>query len=195
MNEMDYFEKHGCVFVKNFIDESLVDLIRDYFQNKIFRGEWTEGIEGGMNSSRYFYYADPLIEVMLLKSKEAVEDIVGKKLIPTYSYSRIYQPGESLLKHVDRSSCEITVTANIVTVGKFSPIYTQYGQNNPQKHILDSGDAVVYKGCDVTHWRDTLEEGQMNVQIMLHYVDKNGPHINFAKDGRPNYGYYTARRQ
>lgn len=194
MTDAERFEKHGCVLVKNFIDEQTIAVVSQYFENKIRRGEWIEVADKGDPTSRFAYYADPLIEVLLQASKEAVEDATGKGLEPTYSYSRIYQAGEKLSPHVDRPACEISVTVNVATKGEFSPVYTQYGQNDPEKHVLNPGDAVIYMGCDVMHWRQPLREGQLNVQFMLHYVDKNGPYAEYAKDKRPAYGFNSSNR-
>lgn len=194
MTDAEHFEKHGCVLVKNLVDAQTIAVVSKYFENKIRRGEWAEASDKGDPTSRYSYYADPLIEVLLEASKEAIEDATGKELIPTYSYSRVYQPGERLTPHVDRPSCEISVTVNVATKGEFSPIYTQYGQNDPEKHVLNPGDAVVYMGCDVMHWRQPLQDGQINVQFMMHYVDKNGPNAEHARDKRPDYGYDSVTR-
>lgn len=189
MTDAQHFEMNGCVLVKNFIDEQTVAVVSQYFENKIRRGEWEVTFKNGDPTTKYAYYADPLIEVLLQACKEAVEDATGKELLPTYSYSRIYQPGEQLYPHVDRPSCEISVTVNVATKGEVSPVYTQYGQNDPEKHILNPGDAVIYMGCDVMHWRRPLVEGQLNVQFMLHYVDKHGVNAEYVKDKRPAYGF------
>lgn len=194
MTDAERFEKHGCVLLRDFIDKQTIAVVSQYFENKIRRGEWVEGIEGGQSVSKLFYYADPLIEVLLQVSKEAIENATGKELIPTYSYSRVYQPGEKLAPHTDRPSCEISVTVNVATKGEFSPVYTQYGQNHPEKHVLNPGDAVVYMGCDVVHWRQPLKDEQLNVQFMLHYVDKNGPNAKYARDQRPGYGFDSSTR-
>jgi len=188
MNSSDIFEKNGCVRVENFIDAQTIGVVSNYFENRIKRGEWLESKTLDNSTSKFSYYADPLIEVLLLASKEVVEEAVGKELLPTYSYSRVYQQGEALRPHIDRPACEISVTVNVATKGDFSPIYTQYGDNDPEKHILNPGDAVIYKGCDAMHWRRPLKEGQLNVQFMLHYVDRNGPNAIWAKDNRASYG-------
>ena len=195
MTDAEHFEKYGCVLVKNFVDEQTIYTVSNYFENKIRRGEWVEVANEGDPTSRFAYYADPLIEVILQVSKEAVEDAVGKELIPTYSYSRIYQPKESLLPHVDRPSCEISVTVNVATKGEFSPIYTQYGQNDPEKHVLHPGEALIYMGCDIMHWRQPLQNDQLNVQFMLHYVDRNGPNAAFERDSRQAYGMSEETRR
>jgi hypothetical protein len=188
MTDAEIFETHGCVVVKEFLDSQTISIISQYFENKIRRGEWEEGSEGKHTVSKYFYYADPLVEVLLHQSKNAIEEVVGKELLPTYSYSRIYQPGEQLEPHTDRPSCEVSVTVNVAFSGEMSPIYMQYKHNDPEKHVLNPGDAVVYKGCETMHWRRPMKDNQLNVQFMLHYVDKNGPYAEFEKDKRPAYG-------
>lgn len=194
MTDAEHFENHGCVLVKNFIDPQTIIVVSQYFENKIRREEWKEKDASVDPTSRLAYYSDPLIEVLLQASKTAVEDATGKELLPTYSYSRIYQPGESLFPHVDRPACEISVTVNVATKGEFSPIYTQYGQNDPEKHTLNPGDAVIYMGCKVMHWRQPLQDNQLNVQFMLHYVDKHGSNAHWDKDQRPAYGYNSDSR-
>lgn len=194
MSSADVFEKNGCVKVNQFIDDATVGIVSQYFENRIRRGEWVEGNEGKLVASKLAFYADPLVEVLLLKCKESVEEATGKELLPTYSFSRVYQPREQLVAHVDRPSCEISVTVNVATKGGVSSFYTQYGDNSPEEHVLSAGDAVIYKGCEAQHWRKPLEQGQLNVQFMLHYVDKNGINASFAKDNRPAYGMGSATR-
>ena len=37
----------------------------------------------------------------------------GLKLVPTYSYTRLYRKGNILQRHKDRPSCEISTTLNL----------------------------------------------------------------------------------
>jgi hypothetical protein len=195
MSSADVFEKNGCVRVNEFIDLHTVSIVSQYLENRIRRGEWVEGNEGVQAASKLFYYADPLIEALMLACKAGVEEVTGKELLPTYSYSRVYQPGEELVSHTDRPSCEVSVTVNIATKGELSPIYMQYKDNPVEEHFLSPGDAVVYKGCEAKHWRKPLTPNQLNVQFMLHYVDKNGPNTEFIKDKRPAYGMSDKTRR
>ena len=52
---------------------------------------------------------------------------------------------------------------------------------------LKPGQAVVYKGCEITHSRKEIQ-GDWQAQVFLHYVNKNGPNRNFVRDERPFYG-------
>jgi hypothetical protein len=56
------------------------------------------------------------------------------------------------------------------------------------------GDAIIYRGCDVDHWRDTFESGpnSYQVQAFFHYIDVSGPYYpEYAYDKRPKLGVLT----
>ena len=182
---MSSFQRAGYTTVKNLVDDQTIKTISQYFENKINRGEWTAQTKNSENrASKLEYYADPLIEVLLEQSRQAIEQHTGLMLEPTYSFSRVYQGGEELKPHTDRPSCEVSTTINVACTGDTWPIWMQYEDKDPVKCMLEPGDAVIYKGCDVTHWRRKLPKGQINVQFMLHYVDKNGPHVEYKFDKR-----------
>jgi hypothetical protein len=189
----EQFERFGCVLVQGFLDPVTLQTVSSYLENKIKRQEWREKIDDHV--SKFSYYADPLIETILVSALPLVSETCGKELYPTYSYARVYQPGEELEPHVDRPSCEISVTVNVASKGRPSPIWMHYGNNDPHAYTLDPGDAVVYKGCEAKHWRDTLKPDQINVQFMLHYVDKFGPHLDRKYDARPSIGHSSDTRR
>jgi hypothetical protein len=184
----ELFDNDGYVQIDGFLDPAMVQIMSQYFENKLRRGDWVEGRERVQQASKLFCYADPLTEAVLLAALPEIERICGQDLLPTYSYSRIYQPGDELKPHVDRPSCEVSVTVNIANKGEVSPIYIEYGSNKPAVCTLNPGDAVVYKGCKASHWRNPTLEGQLTVQFMLHYVNKNGPNALFHKDKRRAFG-------
>jgi hypothetical protein len=51
---------------------------------------------------------------------------------------------------------------------------------------LVEGDGVIYKGCDVLHWRDKCNgpPDYYSGQLFCHFVRANGPFVEFAGDGR-----------
>ena len=194
MIDAEKFEKHGCVLIKNFIDVHTVKIVSIYMENKIRRSEW-ELLGEKDPTTQLAYYSDPLIETILQLNLPLVSKTCGKELDPTYSYMRVYQPGEELKPHMDRSSCEISVTVNIASKGTPSPIWMQYKNLEAYAFTLNPGDAIVYKGCEAKHWRNPLKADQLNVQFMLHYVDKHGPCSKNKFDMRPNLGFsYKTRR-
>ena len=190
------FGSQGYVRVEELVDSQTVKTVSQYFENKIHRGEWVgkKEVEAG-DASKLGYYADPLIEVLLKQCLPTIQEQTGLELEPTYSFSRVYQEGEELTPHTDRPSCEISATINVACTEDVWPIWMQYKDNDPVKCMLNPGDAVVYKGCEVTHWRRKLPKGQINVQFMLHYVDKNGPYAEYKFDKRESLGLDSSARR
>jgi alkylated DNA repair dioxygenase AlkB len=96
-------------------------------------------------------------------------------LIPTYSYARIYKHGDVLHRHKDRPSCEISATLNLG--GDEWPLFLdptgEIGNEGVQVN-LKPGDALIYKGTIVEHWREPFA-GYECGQVFFHYNDKNGP--------------------
>ena len=59
---------------------------------------------------------------------------------------------------------------------------------------MKPGDAIIYRGCELPHWREELQ-GLMQVQVFMHYCDKNGPYKNEKFDNRPGLGYGSEYRK
>ena len=137
----------------------------------------------------YSHYADVAMETLLEKLKPLMEKESGLKLNETYSYARIYKKGDVLKRHKDRYSCEVSTTLNLG--GDEWPIYLEpAGEEEKEviKVILNQGDMLVYKGCDVEHWREKFE-GENCGQVFLHYNDASDEKAEQNKyDGRPFLG-------
>lgn len=115
----------------------------------------------------------------------------GLKLFPTYSYARLYNTqGEELKLHRDRPACEISATLTLDFEGDVWPIYmgTNEDKSNASEIKMNIGDAVLYRGCDIHHWREPYKEGKWQAQVFLHYVDQNGPHAEWKYDKRESLG-------
>ena len=129
----------------------------------------------------YSHYADPVMETLLMKTLPVMQKETGLELVPTYSYARIYKNGDTLHKHKDRPSCEISTTIHLG--GNQWSIFIE-----GEKVLLDIGDMLVYSGCDLEHWREPFE-GDICGQVFLHYNHLNGKFSNKNKfDGRPMLG-------
>lgn len=145
--------------------------------------------EDSVGSYVYCCYSDPLAETILENSVEQVSQLCGFEVYPTYSYIKVYQGGDKLLRHLDRPSCEISLTVNIDFVGQQWPIYAQYKDETPSKYVLDPGDALIYLGTEVYHWREKLAENSLNAQLMLHFVRKDGIYSEYKYDQRQYLGH------
>ncbi len=185
---MTEFQASGYTLVKGFFKFEEIDTVSRYLENSLKRYPENNAPDLYDLSSKIAWYADPLTEVVLRNSVSDIETITGLELYPTYSYARVYQKGDELTPHVDRPACEISVTLHIATVGKPWPIYMKAPGKALAVHYLEPGDACIYKGCEVTHWREKAVDTDLNVQVMLHYVDKNGPNAEHKFDKRTSLG-------
>ena len=107
------------------------------------------------------------------------------ELIPTYSFFSLYEKGNELKKHTDREACEITMS---LCLG-YEPNDNKWPIHLDDKSIdLMPGDAVIYRGIDLTHWREPFG-GNYQAQAFFHWNDKNGPYGDKYKfDGRKYLG-------
>jgi len=128
-------------------------------------------------------YADPLVESLLLKLQPRIEAECGLSLHPTYSYFRVYKHGDHLPRHSDRPSCEISVTLNLGQQAAAPwAIWVQPGIEAIAVDLAP-GDGMLYRGTEVPHWRDSFA-GECIAQVFLHYVDQDGPCMEWKFDKR-----------
>ena len=128
-------------------------------------------------------YGDFMMDLLLMSLQPDIEKASGLALYPTYSYLRIYKLGDTLAKHTDRPSCEISVTLCLgFEAEKSWPIWIE-GPLRASSVVLAAGDALLYRGTEHSHWREAFE-GRRLAQAFLHYVDRNGPHTEWKFDKR-----------
>ena len=188
--------------IKSAISRELADFVYSYFLMKRqvveyffdqkyispytrYLGTWADA----QIPKTYSHYADFAMETLLTKVKPILEKETGLQLVETYSYARIYKKGDELKRHKDRPSCETSCTMNLG--GDEWPIYLEPSGELDKKGIkvdLEPGDILIYRGCDVEHWREPFE-GENCAQVFLHYNDINGEFGKKNKfDGRPFLG-------
>lgn len=195
---MNEFKDNKYKIVKNAISKELTDFIYKYFllkrnvisfylnSNLITKDTFFIGkYEDPQVKNTYSEYSDFCMETLLSFLKPVLENETKLQLIETYSYARIYKKGDILEKHTDRNSCEISITLNLG--GEQWPIYLEH--NNKEIEInLNPSDMLIYRGCEVEHWRNKFE-GNICVQVFLHYNDINGSFkLNNKYDNRPFLG-------
>lgn len=116
-------------------------------------------------------------ELLLLYFQSHFSAIVGKNLVPTYSFTRTYMKGSDLKRHSDRPACQYSMTLNI---GGSSddpwPFFCKSKiKDVPTSKIINSMYVpIIYMGMKVSHWREALEKDH-STHIFLHYVDGDDP--------------------
>lgn len=190
MGSQDLFYRDGYIVVRNFVNVDVCKKISDYIKHMYEQGGnfRTDG-QCPLSDSAYGL---PLLDLVLQKLAKNVSSITGTEVLPTYSYTRIYRTGEVLHKHVDRQSCEISLTLTLeYNADTIWPIYF-YHNGKEVRASLDVGDAVIYRGTELPHWRNEFI-GNYHIQAFFHYVDSTGPYKDYYMDKRSRFGIINKR--
>lgn len=150
------------------------------------RGNWSisdttepEQVPGSIS-----VYNHPSYEVLHRIVKQHLEKEYKVRLYPTYYFERIYTNGQELSPHVDRPACEWSVSLHISSdIDKPWPIYFEH-RSGIEQYSSVPGDAVLYNGTKIKHWREPLhcEPNQYYHQLFLHYVNADGQYCQHAFD-------------
>jgi hypothetical protein len=124
-------------------------------------------------------------EALLKQVLPKVAAIAQCALLPAYAFARIYRTGAELRRHTDRNACEVSVSLTIFAspTEPHWPILVQDLRGTEAAVVLLPGDAIVYQGCNIPHWREPFA-GEQQYQVFLHYVVKDGAKAEFAFDRR-----------
>lgn len=186
----EVFNKHGAVHVHRLLPPEFYK----FFTHTLMRqSDLNPRGDSQIPNAKAILDHEHMFETLHELYWDVIEEIVGEELLPTYAYARLYSNGDVLEKHTDRPACEISVTIQLGRSHHYAwPIYM-----GGMRFDMAEGDGVVYKGCDVEHWRDKCDgpEGYYSGQVFLHYVLKNGKHAAEVGDSTVRNTYsYTKNR-
>ena len=209
------FKKNKYQVIRGAISKEVADIAYRYLQISAEADNWIlqNGVthkgnplignfEDRQVPNSYAKYADRVMETLLVDTIKVMQKKTGLRLVPTYSYCRLYRTGNILKRHKDRPSCEISTTLNlggdpwpilIDPTGSDNVIdeYKNIHKPGAPKGVevnLKPGDMLIYSGCELEHWREPFK-GKLCGQVFLHYNHADG---RFAKtnlyDKRPMLG-------
>lgn len=132
----------------------------------------------------------------LLALTPTISKLVGRELLPTYDYFRIYRQGDVCRVHSDRPACEHSVSLTLdysdgapwplevarYRVDSLHPLQEDFGDKDFASIPMKVGDAVLYQGVHYAHGRTTPNPNAWSAHLFLHYVDRDGPHREEAFD-------------
>jgi len=202
----NFFKENNYVLIKNFINNDITNLLYRYVKNQTLRTdyiiynkkeEYRKNLDGEFTDPQaygaYSRYGDPMMDTLLECTTSFLKHYTEIEVVPTYSYYRFYQQGNILKRHIDRSSCEISITLCLgYDVSNLDndycwPMFVKNKKTNIETPLyLKPGDIIIYRGCEVEHWRDSFL-GLNQAQVFLHYNEFNGEYNNLY-DGRPILG-------
>jgi hypothetical protein len=146
----------------------------------------------------YGYHYPPML-FFLWGLTPIVSEIVGRKLLPSYDYFRIYREGDICRVHYDRPSCEHSLSLTLdysdgvewpLEVGKehatpSAKVEEDFGDESCASISMKVGDAVLYNGVHHRHGRTQPNPNAWSAHLFLHWVDADGPYRDHAFDRQP----------
>eukprot|EP01061_Rhynchopus_euleeides_P010087 TRINITY_DN19431_c0_g2_i1.p1 TRINITY_DN19431_c0_g2~~TRINITY_DN19431_c0_g2_i1.p1 ORF type:complete len:501 (+),score=180.54 TRINITY_DN19431_c0_g2_i1:55-1503(+) len=141
-------------------------------------------------SKRYYHYNSPPARFVAAVYVEFISRLWARPMKATYTYMGGYPGGSELKPHVDRKQCEITMSVSIDVnpdeetcplglrlepkkLAKERSIGNSKRPTDPSQQTYvypRPGDALVFRGRGVVHWRDRIPEGMNCTNLFFHYV-------------------------
>lgn len=191
-NRHNFFET-GLTVVPKLLSDQDRKLCLNYLEVIKERYKKARGLTGGMvendkhHPKTFSYYSPLCTEVFLLKLRSEIEKVVSNKLVPSFSYARIYYKGSELERHVDRKHAKFGVSICLDRDQFDWPLVIQDRLGREQEINLSIGDAVIFKGMELEHYRKKFE-GNFQTQMFLFYMPAETTDASKFLDGRTSLG-------
>ncbi|HSW69115.1 MAG TPA: hypothetical protein VLI69_03000 [Gammaproteobacteria bacterium] len=170
MDKTDEFKKSDYVIIRNLIDANEASNLYDYTLKNIKNGN----LKDDQVPQTPSFYQDKKMVVLHKKLLPQVEYLLKKTLLPTFCYYRTYRTGAILRAHKDRKACEISISLNLGQQGDLWDLWLLDHNENAINITLAPGDALLYRGCKLTHWRGKLVNADFVSQVFFFFIDPKG---------------------
>lgn len=126
---------------------------------------------------RHRFYQEPVNRFIHVQLNRVINEVVPEPVKPSYCYLATYHYRSELKRHTDRPQCEWNVSLQLdnrptIPLNKAWPIHLEIG-GKAREVTLDIGDAVLYSGVRIPHWRPPLPKGRETTLCFFHFVGKN----------------------
>lgn len=125
--------------------------------------------------------------------------LVGREVLPTYDYFRVYREGDVCLVHSDRPESEHSLSLTLdysdgeiwdleighQRIDALHPLAEDFGTQPFSSLSMNVGDAALYQGHHYAHGRMKPNPNSWSAHLFLNFVDRDGPNHATAFDRRP----------
>jgi hypothetical protein len=169
----DFFAREGFVALPQLLPPGQLAAFRRYWRKLAALDVLPE-----RGDKRHGSHGEPSSMLLLLLLLPLVEFLVGTPLEPAFSYSWIYGRDTKMPSHRDRAESRYTVSLLIDYSPESDgptpwPIFVSpRGQSAPVEIRQSVGNALLFCGEELEHFRPPFTMGDRSTSLLLHYVDK-----------------------
>jgi hypothetical protein len=166
-----HFRSFGYCTLPDLFHPSHRAALARYYHALIEAGEWKFGDE--QVAGRYGWHNEWMARFFHHQLTSFIGCIVGQEVKPSYAYVSAYKGGAVLGRHRDREQCEFTLSLLINESSDGQSVPWPLDLDTPQGTVAITqqlSDGVLFRGCDLPHYRSRLPEGQSCTCLLLHYV-------------------------
>eukprot|EP01062_Namystynia_karyoxenos_P033830 TRINITY_DN24839_c0_g1_i1.p1 TRINITY_DN24839_c0_g1~~TRINITY_DN24839_c0_g1_i1.p1 ORF type:complete len:546 (+),score=153.92 TRINITY_DN24839_c0_g1_i1:284-1921(+) len=172
---------HCCV--RHLLPEDVRTLLSKHYAQLIDQGLVPFG---DRRTGRYYAYNDPLARFLMAQLQPLVAELAGCDVKASYAYMISYRDCSELHPHQDREAAEYVVSMqlDITPADDMWPLRIGAEPQEPHRgdkpkppphltryHVMRNGDAVVFRGRRLIHWREPIAAGCAATMLLVHYVD------------------------
>jgi hypothetical protein len=172
-----FFAREKYTTLRGILPPEQIRAMQNYF-----RGLVEEGLmmfNDGHVEGRYGIHNDVLSRYFHFQLAPLISRMVGETVKPSYVYSATYLEDAILKPHTDRPQCEFTMSFQV----NFEPsqpngvsswaLCLDDLRENRVETFLANGDGLIYKGCELVHYREHLAKGHRSTSIFFHFVPES----------------------
>jgi hypothetical protein len=166
----DQLDRNGYAVIPSLLPPYLLDVVKDYYRRSIAEGFLRLEDE---HAVRYTAHREPLAEWLHQQIADILKPILSGRFKPSYSFVCAYTGGAELPRHTDRAQCEVTVSLCVDASpgAERWPLYLESAGGVMVESRLGIGHALVFKGRELPHSRNTLADGERFVTLLFHFVE------------------------
>jgi hypothetical protein len=169
------FRREGYAIVRDVLHPFHVAALRRYYRALVAGGQLPRGDD--QVAERYRLHSEPAATFFHAQLAGLMSRIAGETVKPSYLYFASYPSGSALPRHVDRPQCEFSISLLV----DYSPdpdgpcgwsLFLEH-PSLPDGVVaadLGLGDAVLYRGRQLAHYRERLPDGHQSSSLFFHYV-------------------------
>jgi hypothetical protein len=176
------FSQHGFTAIERMLPPGQVAALRSYWRKLAALDVIPDR---GDDGTRRGSHGEPSSALLLHLLQPLVEEIVGADIKPAYSYAWLYRRGAAMPRHRDRDACRCTVTLLVDFAPAIDgptpwPLGIHARGGDAALEVRQSvGDAIIFNGRELKHFRPPFVAGTRSTSLLLHYVDRDFPGVLF----------------